>query len=119
MAAARSVAFIVGETISPKLSLSNQAHMDTLSDVPLPSSTQAALPPRAPGLTTLAPGNFCVKLVIEVAGAAFARWPPMNMMICSVFPAAEFPDSYTADTTRLACPALILMTSSRSWATFV
>ena len=33
-----------------------------------PSSTQAALPPREPALTTLAPGNFWVKLVIEVAG---------------------------------------------------
>jgi len=43
----------------------------------------------------------------------------MNMTICSSLPAAEFPDSYTADTTRLAWPALILMTSSRNWATLV
>ena len=43
----------------------------------------------------------------------------MNITICSVFPAAEFPDSYTADLTSLAWPELILMTSLRSWLTLV
>src|ERR1700738_4018820 len=72
IALARAVAFIVGETISPKLSLSNQAHMETLLDA-VPSVTHAALPPRAPTLTTCAPGNFCVKLAMDAAGSAFAR----------------------------------------------
>ena len=55
---ASALAFMVGETISPKLSLSNQTHMATESEVPGASSTQAALPPRVPALTTVAPGNF-------------------------------------------------------------
>ena len=45
----------------------------------------------------------------------------MNMMICTVLPAVGFPDSYTADFTLLASPALIRMTSARSsarWAVF-
>src|ERR1700730_4880803 len=88
-----ALAFMVGETISPKLSLSNQTHMATESEVPGASSTQAALPPRAPGPATVGPANFWVKRAIELAGAALDRWPPMNMTICSVFPAAEFPDS--------------------------
>ena len=92
IALARALAFIVGETTSPKLSLSNQAHMATLFD-PVPSWTHAALPPSAPALTTLAPLNCWVKLVMEAAGSAFARCPPMNMTICAVLPAAELPDS--------------------------
>ena len=84
--------FIVGETTSPKLSLSKKAHMATLFD-PVPSWTHAALPPSAPALTTLAPRNCWVKLVIEAAGSAFARCPPMNMMICAVLPADALPDS--------------------------
>lgn len=70
---ARAAAFIVGETISPKLSSSNQAHIDAVLDVPTPCSTHAASPPRGPAETTTAPGNFCVKLAIDAAGAAFAR----------------------------------------------
>ena len=89
---ARALAFIVGETPSPKLSLSNQAHMATLFD-PVPSWTHAALPPSPPAVTTLAPRNCWVKLVIEAAGSAFARCPPMNMMICAVLPADALPDS--------------------------
>src|ERR1700738_2568645 len=83
IALARALAFIVGETISPKLSLSNQAHRDRLFAA-VPSWTHAALPPRGPALTTWAPRNCCVKLVIEAVGSALARWPPMNMMICAV-----------------------------------
>src|SRR4029077_17708535 len=92
IALASVVAFIVGETISPKLSLSNQAHMDTAL-VPVPSWTHAALPPSPPALTTVAPRNCWVKLVIEAAGSALARWPPMNMMICALLPTADLPDS--------------------------
>jgi hypothetical protein len=43
----------------------------------------------------------------------------MNMKICSVPPAAEFPDSYTADFTSLHWPAHIAMTSWRSLLTLV
>ena len=88
IALVRAVTLIVGESISPKLSLSNHAQMDTV-----PSWTHAAWPPSAPALTTLAPRNCWVKLAIEAAGSALARWPPMNMMICVVLPADALPDS--------------------------
>src|SRR5215470_15916942 len=92
MSRARAEALIVGERISPKLSLSNQAHMDTAL-APVPSWTHAALPPSPPALAILAPRNCWVKLVVEAAGSALARWPPMNMMICAVLPTADLPDS--------------------------
>src|ERR1700744_606532 len=114
----RAWGFMVGEENSPKLSLSNQAHMATLFE-PLPSCTQEAWPPSEPALTGLAPGKRWSKVDTELAALAWARWPPMNMTICSSLPAAELPDSYTASTTLVAWPELILMTSLRSWATFV
>src|SRR5260370_34235749 len=106
---ASTLAFIVGETISPKLSLSKNTHMATAVEVPGASSTQAALPPRVPALTTVAPGNFWVKLAIELAGAALARWPPASMRNSTVLPAAEFPDSQTAATTPLGLPELTVI----------
>ena len=52
-----------------------------------------ALPPPGPALTTLAPLYCCVKAAMDAAGSALARWPPTNMTICVLLPAAEFPDS--------------------------
>ena len=73
MAVASCAAFIVGERISPKLSLSNQTHNDTGSEVLAPFSTHAAWPPRGPAGTTEAPGFFAMKAPIEVAGEALAK----------------------------------------------
>src|ERR1700761_6164788 len=86
-------AFMVGDTTSPKVSLSNQAHMATLPGSEAVALTQTALPPRAPALVMVAPLKRLVKLVTESAGEELIRLPPMNRMICGVLPEVELPAS--------------------------
>ena len=49
---ASTLAFMVGDTISAKLSLSKNTHMATAVGL-AGASTQAALPPRVPALTAV------------------------------------------------------------------
>ncbi len=111
---------IEGDMNVPKLSLSKYTHIATCSPCET-AGVHAASPPIAPVGTTDACGYVCSKLASEDAGSLLARLPPTNMNTCWVppVPGAASPVEYKAETTFDAWPALVCMTSSRSWLTFI
>src|SRR5260370_20771709 len=77
---ARLAALSVGDARMPKLSLSNHAHMATLSAVPAVCSKHAAEPPIGPAGTTCALGYIWVRVTIEAAGDVLGRRVPGRVL---------------------------------------
>src|SRR5215469_17441933 len=101
---------MVGEATRPKVLLSAQVHRATVPATLAWALTQAACPPMLPALIVLAPRNCLVKLAMKPLGETPDSWPPMNRNTCGLVPPAAELASYTASTTCLAWPALLVTT---------
>src|SRR5215471_15699305 len=111
---------MVCEATTPNVSPSAHVHNATVPFVLFCAFTHAALPPKVPALALFAPLNWLVKLVMNPLGEMPVRFPPMNRMICGgCVPETPVLFSYTADTTWLACPALLAITCCWSCLAFI
>src|SRR5215469_9148654 len=110
----RAVALRVGDANRPNVSLSAHAHS---AGWPAYPGTQAAWPPRTPGLVMDAPGSSPVKLEMNEL-AEPDKLPPINKMNNGPdFAAGPVLISYTASTTRLASPLpFFTMAALSDWA---
>ena len=99
------MALSVGESTTPNVSLSAQAHSAGWPDTP---GRQAAEPPSDPAEVVTASGELPMKLLMNEPDELPVRLPPMNKMIW-------VPSWYTLSTTWVASPRLWLTMVLRSW----